>query len=286
MQRGAVLIPAALTILTSEFAEAKRPRAMAVYNGAGQACAVVAPAFGGICAEFLNWRWAFFVNVPIGLAGLVLLTRAAPANPRHAGRAAGPLLDLRVLRVPGFSAAAVVLCALGFSMTLATVYGAVSLQVALHLSPAQGGAALLLLVVPLLIVTLGIARGSVRHDARRLGVVGSLLLSVGSLMVGVGLGRAWLPLVVVGLVPCGAGIAVLLSPITVAALALAPSDRRGQAGALVAAGRQLAGVVGIGAATLLVAQAGARAGAAVVFCLAALVMLASARVACGLPAAS
>jgi EmrB/QacA subfamily drug resistance transporter len=73
---GAIISPAALSILTTSFAEgAERNRALGVWGavaGAGGAAGVL---LGGILTSGLGWEWVLFVNVPIGLTAAVLAPR-------------------------------------------------------------------------------------------------------------------------------------------------------------------------------------------------------------------
>src|SRR5260370_7682021 len=41
---------------------------------------------GGLLVSYLNWRWVFFVNVPIGLVVAALATRVLPESQRRTGR--------------------------------------------------------------------------------------------------------------------------------------------------------------------------------------------------------
>src|SRR6185312_11674423 len=73
---GAMVSPAALSIVTTTFAEGRdRARAMSVWA----AIAVGGGAFGliagGILTEYATWRWIFFVNVPIGVLTLAAAWR-------------------------------------------------------------------------------------------------------------------------------------------------------------------------------------------------------------------
>jgi len=210
----------------------------------GRRSPTVGPLVGGLCAQYLGWRWGFLVNVPVGIAGLALLALARPATPRHPGRV---LLDLGLFRIRPFTAAAAVLFALGFAMTAATIYGAAALQDALHLPPAAAGAALLPLAVPLLVATHWAARNYARIGPRALGVRGSLALALGLACAAAGLATDHVSVVVSALVPAGVGIGLLLSPMTSAALAATPVDRRGQASGLISTVRQVGGVAGIAA---------------------------------------
>src|SRR5690242_20593259 len=71
---GAALItPAALSILTTSFAEGKeRNDALGAWGAVGAVGAVAGVLLGGVLTDALSWEWIFFVNVPVGLAGLVL----------------------------------------------------------------------------------------------------------------------------------------------------------------------------------------------------------------------
>src|SRR3954465_460713 len=71
---GAALItPAALSILTTTFAEGKeRNTALGAWGAVGAVGAVAGVLLGGVLTDLLSWEWIFFVNVPVGLAGLVL----------------------------------------------------------------------------------------------------------------------------------------------------------------------------------------------------------------------
>ncbi len=73
---AAVVSPAALSIITTTFAEgAERNRALGIWGavaGAGGAAGVL---LGGILTSGLSWRWVLFVNVPIGLIAATLAPR-------------------------------------------------------------------------------------------------------------------------------------------------------------------------------------------------------------------
>jgi EmrB/QacA subfamily drug resistance transporter len=73
---GALVSPAALSIILTTFAEgSERNRALAVWGAIAGAGGAVGLLLGGAIVELLSWRWVFFVNLPIGVAVLLLARR-------------------------------------------------------------------------------------------------------------------------------------------------------------------------------------------------------------------
>jgi EmrB/QacA subfamily drug resistance transporter len=78
---GALMSPVALSIVLSEFREGKeRNKAMGVWGGVAAGGGAVGGLLGGILTEYLNWRWNFFVNVPIGLIVAGMSMSLIPAH--------------------------------------------------------------------------------------------------------------------------------------------------------------------------------------------------------------
>ena len=70
---GAVLAPAALSLLMTSFAEGpERNRALGIYGAASGSGAAVGVLLGGVITSYLGWSWIFFVNVPVGVAAALL----------------------------------------------------------------------------------------------------------------------------------------------------------------------------------------------------------------------
>lgn len=85
---AALLSPSALSIITTTFHGRDRHRALGVWAAIGGTGAAVGVLVGGLLTDGPGWRWAFFVNVPVGLFVLVALLAAVSvdAGPRSAGR--------------------------------------------------------------------------------------------------------------------------------------------------------------------------------------------------------
>jgi EmrB/QacA subfamily drug resistance transporter len=70
---AAIITPAALSILTTTFAEGKeRNAALGAWGAIGAFGAVAGVLLGGVLTDLLSWEWIFFVNVPVGILALVL----------------------------------------------------------------------------------------------------------------------------------------------------------------------------------------------------------------------
>jgi len=70
---GALLAPAALSLLMTTFAEGReRNRALGIYGAASGSGAAAGVLLGGVITSYLGWSWIFFVNVPVGLAAIAL----------------------------------------------------------------------------------------------------------------------------------------------------------------------------------------------------------------------
>jgi EmrB/QacA subfamily drug resistance transporter len=68
---AAVLTPQTLAILTTLFPPERRGAAFGIWAGVAGLATLAGPTVGGAIVTYIDWRWIFFVNVPIGVAALV-----------------------------------------------------------------------------------------------------------------------------------------------------------------------------------------------------------------------
>jgi EmrB/QacA subfamily drug resistance transporter len=77
---AAVVLPLSLTILTTAFPPEKRGMIVGVYGGLAGLAVALGPIVGGAITEAIDWHWIFWINVPIGLAAVLLGRRLLPES--------------------------------------------------------------------------------------------------------------------------------------------------------------------------------------------------------------
>ncbi|WP_371515609.1 MFS transporter [Kitasatospora sp. NBC_01300] len=209
---AALLTPGSLALLRHVFTdERERAKAIGLWSGVSALGLSIGPVVGGPMVEHLGWASVFWINVPIGVAGLVLAARVLPDIPPRARR-----IDLGGL----------VLSATGLGL----------LVYALIEGPTRGwtdtrvllcGAAAIVLLAAFLVLELRLAEPMLELRLFRDGVLGGALLS--GFMVSFGIFGAlfFLPLLMqgpLGWSPSDAGYAGL--PMTAMIVVAAPLSGR------------------------------------------------------------
>jgi EmrB/QacA subfamily drug resistance transporter len=107
---GAALVtPTTLAIISATFTEGRqRAAAVGVWSAVGALALAVGPLLGGLLSQYLSWGWIFFINVPVGLATLVLAAFAISES----REASAP----RRIDLPGVITSAAALFALTFAL--------------------------------------------------------------------------------------------------------------------------------------------------------------------------
>ncbi|HEX6487374.1 MAG TPA: DHA2 family efflux MFS transporter permease subunit [Candidatus Dormibacteraeota bacterium] len=75
---AAILSPQSLVIVSAIFPAERRGAALGILSSVTGLAAIAGPTLGGVIVTYLDWRWIFFVNLPIGVAAMILALRFVP----------------------------------------------------------------------------------------------------------------------------------------------------------------------------------------------------------------
>jgi EmrB/QacA subfamily drug resistance transporter len=95
---GSMLNPVALSIIANTFVEPReRARAIGIWGAVVGISMSLGPIVGGLLVESVGWRGIFWVNIPIGIAALVLTARFIPESRAEHARKVDPVGQLLVI---------------------------------------------------------------------------------------------------------------------------------------------------------------------------------------------
>jgi EmrB/QacA subfamily drug resistance transporter len=117
---AALMNPATLSIIAATFPPKERGMAIGIWAGVSALALAIGPLVGGLLTEQLSWHWIFFINVPVGILGVVAsyLLIDESRDETHES------LDL-----PGLATSAVGLFALTYGLIEANAYGWTSARI-------------------------------------------------------------------------------------------------------------------------------------------------------------
>ncbi|MFG3511412.1 MULTISPECIES: MFS transporter [Streptomyces] len=99
---GSMLNPVAMSIITNTFTDPReRARAIGVWGGVVGISMAAGPLIGGLLVESVGWRSIFWVNLPVGLAALLLTLRYVPESRAPKARRPDPVGQLLVIALFG-----------------------------------------------------------------------------------------------------------------------------------------------------------------------------------------
>ena len=306
---AALMLPATLSIISATFPAHQRGMAIGIWAGVSAMALAIGPLIGGLITEHINWSWIFFLNVPIGVVGLIvgrlvikesrdtsaeqrldfpgLLASAIGlfaltfalieansygwTDPMIIGlfvlsavslaafvllelHQRSPMLDLSLFRSSTFAGANVVALLVTLAMFGVFFFMSIYMQNILGYSATKTGAAFLPMTILIILIAPISGKASDRIGSRALMTAGMLCLSA-SLIVFSRLGldsTFWdiLPGLVVG----GFGMALVMTPMTAAALGSVPVEKSGVGSGVLNTFRQLGGALGIAVMGAIVAS--------------------------------
>ncbi|QOV38473.1 MFS transporter [Streptomyces ferrugineus] len=99
---GSMLNPVAMSIITNTFTDPReRARAIGVWGGVVGISMAAGPMIGGLLVDSVGWRAIFWVNLPVGLAALLLTLRFVPESRAPKARRLDPVGQLLVIALFG-----------------------------------------------------------------------------------------------------------------------------------------------------------------------------------------
>ncbi|HJU23212.1 MAG TPA: DHA2 family efflux MFS transporter permease subunit [Casimicrobiaceae bacterium] len=81
---GASLVPLSQAIMVDNYPMHERGKALAIWGMGVMVAPILGPTIGGWITETIDWRWNFYINVPIGVVSFLLASRHVPDTPRKA----------------------------------------------------------------------------------------------------------------------------------------------------------------------------------------------------------
>lgn len=99
---GSMLNPVAMSIITNTFTDPReRARAIGVWGGVVGISMAAGPVIGGLLVDSVGWRSIFWINLPVGLAALLLTWRYVPESRAPKPRRPDPVGQLLVIGLLG-----------------------------------------------------------------------------------------------------------------------------------------------------------------------------------------
>lgn len=201
---AALMMPTAIAITSAVFPEDRRGAALGILAGASAFFAALGPVLGGLLTS-IDWRLVFLINVPLALAAMALALRATPALRPAGGER--PRIDY-----PGTITFGLAIAALVYGLSQGQDAGWGSLEVAGTL------AAAVLLFVVFVVIELRVEAPLLdfrlfRHANFLAANVSQFL--AGTIELGLGFLLPFFLLLVIGISPAAAGIALIPATIPI-----------------------------------------------------------------------
>jgi EmrB/QacA subfamily drug resistance transporter len=306
---AALMMPATLSIISATFPPHQRGMAIGIWAGVSAMALAIGPLIGGLITEHIDWSWIFFLNVPIGVVGLVVgrlviresrdtsadqrldipgLLASALAlfaltfalieansygwtDPLIIGlfvvsavslaafillelHQRSPMLDLSLFRSSTFAGANVVALLVTLAMFGVFFFMSIYMQNILGYSATKTGAAFLPMTILIILIAPIAGKSSDRIGSRALMTAGMLCLSTSLVLFSrLGLDSSFWD-ILPGLVVGGFGMALVMTPMTAAALGSVPVEKSGVGSGVLNTFRQVGGALGIAVMGAIVAS--------------------------------
>src|SRR5919201_1351511 len=274
---SALMMPATLSIITATFAARERGAAIGIWAGVSAMALAIGPLLGGVITEHISWNWIFYVNVPIGILGVVASIVVVPESkdtsheqrldlPGLITSAIGlfalavvalaafvmlelrqrvPLLDLSLFRSGTFAGANLVAILVTLAMFGIFVFFPIYMQRYLGWSPIQAGAALLPWTILIVIFAPIAGKLSDKVGSRWLIAAGMTTVGLCCLELSTVSVHSSFWHMLPGFILGGLGMSFVMTPMSAAVMGAAPVEKAGVASGVLNTFRQVGVALGI-----------------------------------------
>src|SRR5919197_172930 len=112
---AALMLPAKLSIITATFTAKERGVAIGIWAAVSGAALAIGPMIGGVLVQHAGWEWIFYINIPVGVAGILASLRIVPES--------RDMSHEQRLDVPGLVVSGISIFALNYSLIEGNTYG-------------------------------------------------------------------------------------------------------------------------------------------------------------------
>jgi MFS family permease len=278
---AAIMNPATLGIITATFPPRQRGMAIGIWAGVSAMALAIGPLLGGLITDHIDWSWIFFVNVPVGILGIVVARWAIDESrdmsheqrldlPRILACFAVaalalaafvllerhqrvPMLDLTLFRDSTFTGANITMLLVSLAMFGIFFFNSLFIQNVLGYSATETGAVFLPMTLLIILVAPAAGKYSDHVGSRWLVGVGMSLVSLSLVLFAqLDVGSTFWD-IVPGLITGGLGMALTMTPTTAAAMGAVDVDKAGVGSAVLNCSRQVGGSLGIAVMGAIVA---------------------------------
>ena len=240
---AALMNPATLSIIAATFPPKERGMAIGIWAGVSALALAIGPLVGGLLTEHLSWHWIFFVNIPVGVVAIAVVSLFAFVMIERRSRF--PMLDLSLFRSGTYTGANVAMLLVALAMFGVFFFVSLYMQNVLGYSAVQAGAAFLPMTILIILVAPVAGKASDKFGSRWLMTIGMVLIGVQLLYLSqLSPGSTFwnlLPGFLIG----GLGMAITMTPTAAAATRAVPVEKSGVGSAVLNAMRQVGGSVGV-----------------------------------------
>jgi EmrB/QacA subfamily drug resistance transporter len=135
---AALMNPATLSIIAATFPPSQRGMAIGIWAGVSALALAIGPLVGGLITQHIGWNWIFFINVPVGILGIVASFAFISESKDQS--------EVQRLDLPGLVTSGVGLFALTYGLIEANAHGWTSGRILGSFAVALVGLALFVLI--------------------------------------------------------------------------------------------------------------------------------------------